>query len=125
MESKNLNLAGEFAVATELCRRDIYAQLTLGNQKSVDLLAMSCERVLLPIEVKSKQIDEWANQRGIPPGAGFLIFVDFAGKKETDRPYFFVLSADDWRALAAKIIEDEKKKHPEHETPYLDENNCP
>jgi hypothetical protein len=29
-----LGLAGEFAAASELCRRGIYAQLTLGNRKS-------------------------------------------------------------------------------------------
>jgi len=28
-----LGLAGEFAVASELCRRGIYAQLTLGTRK--------------------------------------------------------------------------------------------
>lgn len=33
-----LGVAGEFSVATELCRRNIYAQPTFGNQKRVDLL---------------------------------------------------------------------------------------
>ena len=36
-----LGVAGEFAVASELCKRNIYAQLTLGNQKRVDLLVFS------------------------------------------------------------------------------------
>ena len=35
---ETLGLAGEYAVASELCKRGIYAQLTLGNRKSVDLL---------------------------------------------------------------------------------------
>jgi hypothetical protein len=33
-----LGLAGEFAVASELCRRNIYAQLTLGLRKRTDIL---------------------------------------------------------------------------------------
>ena len=33
-----LSLAGEYAVASELCRRGIYAQLTLGTRKRTDLL---------------------------------------------------------------------------------------
>jgi hypothetical protein len=33
-----LGLAAEFAVASELCRRNVYAQLTLGHQKRTDLL---------------------------------------------------------------------------------------
>jgi len=33
-----LGLAAEFAVASELCRRNIYAQLTLGLRKRTDIL---------------------------------------------------------------------------------------
>jgi hypothetical protein len=42
-EKSVLGVAGEFAVTSELCRRNIYAQLTLGNQKRIDLLTMSRE----------------------------------------------------------------------------------
>ena len=38
LEKETLGLAAEFAVASELCRRGIYAQLTLGNRKRTDLL---------------------------------------------------------------------------------------
>ena len=31
-------MAGEYAVASELCRRGHYAQLTLGHHKKTDLL---------------------------------------------------------------------------------------
>jgi hypothetical protein len=38
-----LSLAAEFAVASELCRRGIYVQLTLGNLKRTDLLVLDTE----------------------------------------------------------------------------------
>ena len=118
-----LGVAGEFAVAAELCRQDIYAQLTLGNQKRVDLLTMDRGGLFRKIEVKAKQGPTWPGVKGIPPGASFLVFVDFA-KTLTERPDFFVLSATDWHNLASAHVADYNKKHPGR-TAYLDEDNCP
>ncbi|MGH9891741.1 MAG: hypothetical protein ACREA0_07125 [bacterium] len=42
-------------MAAELCRRNIYAQLTLGNRKRVDLLTLSKSGRFLKVEVKAKQ----------------------------------------------------------------------
>ncbi|MDD2276940.1 MAG: hypothetical protein PHP56_10455 [Smithellaceae bacterium] len=36
LSKETLGLAGEYAVACELCKRDIYAQLTLGNRKEME-----------------------------------------------------------------------------------------
>ena len=36
MRKEMVSLAAEFAVASELCRRDIYAQLTLGHQTEIN-----------------------------------------------------------------------------------------
>jgi hypothetical protein len=55
ISQKTLGLAAEFAVASELCRRNIYAQLTLGHQKRTDLLLFGPNDKLLRIEVKGKQ----------------------------------------------------------------------
>lgn len=33
-----IGLAGEYAVASELCRLEVYAQLTLGSHKQTDIL---------------------------------------------------------------------------------------
>jgi len=33
LSKENIGLVGEYLVAAELCKRDIYAQLTLGNHK--------------------------------------------------------------------------------------------
>lgn len=119
-----LGVAGEFAVAAELCRRNIYAQLTLGNQKRVDLLTLSRTGRFLKIEVKAKQDREWPGVKGLPPGNGFLVFVDFAAKRENDRPDFFILSPDDWYVVATRRIAEYQSKHPGRSA-HLNEANCP
>ncbi len=119
-----LGIAGEFAVAAELCRRNIYTQLTLGNQKRIDLLTMSHVGKFLKIEVKAKQTPEWPGVRGLCSGDAFLVFVDFVGKKDTERPGFFVLSPYDWRALGSRIIAEYLNKHTDR-TAHLDQENCP
>lgn len=119
-----LGIAGEFAVATELCRRNIYTQLTLGNQKRVDLLSLSREGRFLRIEVKAKQTPTWSNIKGLSAADAFLVFVDFVDKKDTQRPDFFVLSVADWRLLATQHIQEYRQRHPNRK-PYLDAENCP
>lgn len=120
-----VGIAGEFAVATELCRRNIYAQLTLGNRKKTDLLTLSQDGVFLKTEVKAKQTSTWGHIRGLPSGSdAFLVFVDFAKKKETERPDFFILSSADWRELAEKHVRAYCEKYPDR-TAHLDDENCP
>jgi hypothetical protein len=67
-----LGVAGEFAVAAELCRRNLYAQLTLGHQKRTDLLVFGQSGQMCRIEVKAKQGRDWPNCRGVS-GAGVFI----------------------------------------------------
>jgi len=42
-----IGLAAEFAVASELCKRGIYAQLTFGNKKRTDRLGIKNGRTSL------------------------------------------------------------------------------
>ncbi len=103
-----LGVAGEYYVAAELGKRNVYAQLTLGNQKRVDLIIFHKDNSrILKIEVKSKQGSVWPNVLGINEADSFIVFVDFKDICEYERPDFFVLSNDDWRS----IIEKEKKKY--------------
>ena|SRR5438445_5338663 len=97
---ETIGLAGEYAVASELCRRGVYAQLTLGNRKRTDLLVES-DRQLLRVQVKAKQGREWPSIRGIHGNDIVLVFVDYQHKSLTDRPDFYILNADDWK-LAVK-----------------------
>jgi hypothetical protein len=57
-----IGLAGEFAVASELCKRDMYIQLTLGNKKRTDLLVEVGDN-FIKVEVKSKQEDMASGER--------------------------------------------------------------
>ena len=99
---ETLGLAAEFAVASELCRRGIYAQLTLGLRKRTDLL-IETETAMLRVQVKGKQAAEWPGCKGIYGKGIVLIFVDFEKKAETERPDFYILTSEDWE----QVIESE------------------
>jgi len=117
-----LGVAGEFAVAAELCRRNIYAQPTFGHQKRLDLLAFGSGGEMLRLEVKAKQGRDWPNCRGIAGRGVFLVFVDFEGKAENERPDFYVLSSNDWRRVVEVASERYKAKHPDRRVRLTDDN---
>lgn len=102
-----LGLAGEYAVASELCRRGIYAQLTLGNHKHTDIL-VETEMRMLRISVKTKQGHEWPSISGLYRADDFLVLVDMQGKSEAERPDFYILSLDDWQ----RLILEERQRRP-------------
>ena len=104
IDKHTLGLAAEFAVASELCKRNIYAQLTLGPHKRTDILVETDDK-LLRIQVKAKQGTEWPGVKGVE-GEDILILVDFAKKAELERPDFFILSSTDWKNLLNKILKE-------------------
>ncbi len=87
IERDTLGLAGEYAVASELCRRGMYAQLTLGHKKRTDLLVESGD-TFFRVEVKTKQRSEWPAVKGIY-GNSILVFVVFFNKNKK-RPTRFL-----------------------------------
>lgn len=97
-----LGLAAEYAVASELCKRNIYAQLTLGQRKRTDIL-VETEKAMLRIQVKGKQGKEWPFIKEI---SDIIVFVDFENKEENERPDFYILTADDLK----KVLNIERKK---------------
>ena len=54
LSSELLSLAGEYAVASELCRRGLYSQLTLGHHKRTDIL-IETELKMFRIQVKANR----------------------------------------------------------------------
>jgi hypothetical protein len=48
-----LNIAGEYAVCSELAKRNIQANLTLGNKKAIDIIVLKEESKAITIEVKT------------------------------------------------------------------------
>ena len=111
LEKSLVGLAGECAVASQLCRRGVYAQLTLGNRKKVDLL-LDGEKAIARVEVKTKQGRKWPGVKGIAPkdGLTFLVLVDLQGKGEGERPEFYVISQDEWGPFLVQKLQDKLKK---------------
>src|ERR1022692_3114124 len=106
-----LGLAGEYAVASELCRRGLYSQLTMGNHKRTDILVESTSK-MLRIQVKAKQCPVWPAVKGLSRPEDFLVFVDFASKAPEEYLDFYVVNYEDWRQLVTERCEMEKKRYP-------------
>ena len=103
-----LGLAGEYVVASELCVRGMYAQLTLGHHKSTDIL-VETECTMLRIQVKAKRGREWPAISGLYRNDDFLVFVDFQKKEVGQRPDFYILDKDDW----LELVQAEKRRVPD------------
>jgi hypothetical protein len=119
IDKHTLGLAAEFAVASELCKRNIYAQLTLGLRKRTDILVETDDN-FLRIQVKAKQGREWPGVKGVE-GEDILILVDFAEKTELERPDFFILTSTDWKKLIKIIL----KKYIDDGSVKIDEKWVP
>ena len=117
-----VGIAGEYAVASELCRRGVYAQLTLGNRKKVDLL-LDGEKEIARVEVKTKQGREWPGVKGIAPedGPRFLVLVDLQGKRPDERPEFYVISQSEWLPFLEQKLKDRLK----NKTVRIDDHSVP
>lgn len=94
-----LGLAAEYAVASELCRRGVYAQLTLGNHKRTVLLVDVDRGKMLRLQVKAKQQHEWPGVKGVFGPEMVLVLVDYENKKLDERPDFYVILPTDWKSF--------------------------
>jgi len=98
-------MAGEYAVASEICRRNFYAQVTLGHLKRTDILVYNPENgKMIRVEVKAKQGKEWPGIKGINDNVSLLVFVDFENKKDDERPDFYIMNAEDWKDFIQKYV---------------------
>ncbi len=129
MDKDKVGLAAEFAVASELFRRNIYAQLTLGHQKQTDLLIFDENNELLRIEVKGKQVKNWPNCTGIYGKNVVLVLVDFEDKGDMQRPDFYILTEGDWldyvKTEIKRLAEKGKRIELDHKNVpvFIDEKN--
>jgi len=105
MDKELVGLAGEYAVASELCRLGFYCQLTLGNRKKTDLLVDSGSN-LFRVSVKSKQKQSWPSVKGIWQSGDLLVFVDYKDKSIGVRPEFYVLDVSLWKKVIKKKIKE-------------------
>ena len=116
-----LNLAGEFAVASELNRRRVLASVTYGASKSADVFAVSRDMTrVVRIEVKTTQARKWPiGQKATKVTSGsadvFWVFVRLPipldGSPSDDAkcgqhaPRFFVVTAEELHTVWRKETE--------------------
>ena len=112
IDRNTLSLAAEYAVASELCRRGIYAQLMFGNLKRTDLLVLTEDGNVARVEVKAKQKDNWPGCKGIGDQNSVIVFVDMQDKEAHDQPDFYILSYRNWKNLLRKKKRDYEESHP-------------
>ncbi len=99
-----LGLAGEYVVASEICRRGFHAQITFGRWKNTDVVAVNIKNgKTVLIEVKTKQGSEWPKVMGVKGFNRVQILVDYENKNLLERPDFYVLDEDFWRKYIEKI----------------------
>lgn len=118
---QTIGLAGEYSVASELCRRGIYAQLTLGQRDRTDLL-IETEHSMLRVQVKAKQGKQWPNIKGIFGEDIMMVMVDYEGKSDNERPDFYIMTARDWLDYLDVRKKELKKRGRSFE---IDDWNCP
>jgi hypothetical protein len=113
-----LNMAGEFAVASELNRRHVLASVTYGASKAADIFALS-ERMqrVVRIEVKTTDKKQWPLGKHIitssqPPDV-FWVLVYLPPPNQP--PKFFVFSAQEiheiWRKNTSEFERRYEDKH--------------
>ena len=117
-----VGLSAEYAVACALCKRNIYAQLTLGNRKRTDIL-IETDNGMARIQVKGKTGTNWPHCKGIFRENDYLVFVDFENKSADEIFNFYILDVDDWIKLLEKEIKLTSNFDEEYVT--IDAENVP
>lgn len=118
ISTEALGLAGEYVVAAEFCRRNMYCQLTLGNRKKTDLI-LEANHQFYRVSVKTKQNRSWAKVTGIWEEHDLLVFVDYAGKADESLPDFYILDVPAWKSALKNIKrrgKDPRAKIDNHNT---------
>jgi hypothetical protein len=130
-----LNLAGEFAVASELNRRKLLASVTHGTSKSADIFVLnSSMSKIARVEVKTTEKNKWVvGQRALNPKARTpdvfwaLVYLPSAlkGAASDDEarglhsPRFFVLTSTEVYDLAHdRHTKYSAKYEKKHGSPY-------
>ena len=64
-----------------------------------------------------------AELRGIPPGDAFLVFVDYFGKGDLDRPDFYILTATERRDVVEDVMRGYVVKYGGHRRARITDEN--
>ncbi len=113
----NLNLAGEYRIASELLKRNLLATVTIGNMKGADIFAIGENRRTAVIEVKSSQstrfvtglFQKYKDEKAIAPHFWVLYSVSPLGER------FFILTHREMVAVqAARNSPQQPLPHAQH-----------
>jgi hypothetical protein len=115
-EKYHASMAGEFFVAAQLQRLQVYASVTYGNAKNADVIAFSHGTgKAVVVEVKASTKGRWrVGSRPPAPSEQPWVFVHLPSKLD-ESPEFFVMTQKDIHDLLDPInkefLEKYKKKH--------------
>jgi hypothetical protein len=120
IESYLLNLAGEYRICSELNKRDVFATVTYGNRKGVDVYAIGDRKkrtYVLKIEVKTSQHKNFVTmitQKHLnddPHAPDFWVLFQIQRNKERFLERFFVLTHKEICQVQRKINKEYAKKY--------------
>ncbi len=109
MSKQLLNMAAKHAVASELCRRQIRAELKfVGRGSKVTAPLFSGGEV--EFNVRAKMGRTWPSCKGVALPHQVLVLVDYQGCGDTDRPTFYILCADDWCIVLERRLDEIRRR---------------
>ena len=96
IQKNALGYAAKHAVASELFRRFKDVKISTETNGKPSEIYLKKKDKTLTFQVRGKQSDTWPKCTGIDNDDHVLVFVDFEGKPEDERPDFYILIKDDW-----------------------------
>ncbi len=101
-----INLVGEYAVCSELAKRKIQANLTLGNKKAVDIIVLRDDNKAVTIEVKTTKknkivtgfFQKYNSPESPHPQIWVLVSID-----EQNKTRFFILTHQELASIQMKV----------------------
>jgi hypothetical protein len=104
--------AAQFAVASELCKRDYQVALTLGNHPAVDLMVISPRMRSFQIEVKGLyRKNYWQLRKQEPRSELFYVFA-YVPDREQNR--FFIMT----QMTVNRLLDEHRAKFPASSTTF-------
>ncbi|HKD36684.1 MAG TPA: hypothetical protein VKB78_07780 [Pirellulales bacterium] len=108
IEKYYLELAGEYRVCSELLKRSLFATITHGNMKGIDIFAIGDRRRTAVVEVKASNSNRFVTglfQKYPDPTMtrpDFWVLYSIRETSERFDEQFFILSHDELAAIQAR-----------------------
>jgi hypothetical protein len=96
IQKNALGYAAKYAAASELLRRFKEIKISTETNGKPSEIHLKRKDKTLTFEVRGKQSDTWPKCMGIESDDRVMVFVDFKGKQDDERPDFYILIKEDW-----------------------------